>query len=114
MDLVAELASRGSLGRLQLTPLLVGVATDAYAQGIKARLRQVAPSSVILESFMNAEQLAAQVGPPCCTLAAAIGFYIKKTVELEKIPAGRIRSLFLWALFLFLRFLALLSWPPFA
>ncbi|GIL92824.1 hypothetical protein Vretifemale_20301, partial [Volvox reticuliferus] len=59
ITLVEAMSAAGLLERHRLTPLLLGVANDEYAQGLKARLRAAAPSSVILESFIGPAELAA-------------------------------------------------------
>ncbi|GLC36011.1 hypothetical protein PLESTM_000392500 [Pleodorina starrii] len=56
--LVEAMAARGLLERHRLTPLLLGVANDDFAQALKSRLRAAAPASVILESFMGPAELA--------------------------------------------------------
>ncbi|GFR41507.1 hypothetical protein Agub_g2201, partial [Astrephomene gubernaculifera] len=55
---VEALAGQGLLERFGLTPLLLGVANDEYAQALKARLRAAAPTSVILERFVGPAELA--------------------------------------------------------
>lgn len=62
VELMEELAARGALGTdgpggLGVTPLLIGSATDEYAQGLKARLKAAAPGAVLVEKFMGPADL---------------------------------------------------------
>ncbi|PNH12500.1 hypothetical protein TSOC_000582 [Tetrabaena socialis] len=56
---VEAMAAQGVLARHRLKPLMLGVAEDEYAQGLKARLRAAAPDSTILERFIGPRDLAA-------------------------------------------------------
>ncbi|GAX77522.1 hypothetical protein CEUSTIGMA_g4966.t1 [Chlamydomonas eustigma] len=61
VELVEELARRGVLSAERSdhapVPLLIGAATDEYAQSLKQRLRAAAPHSIIIEDFMGPQQL---------------------------------------------------------
>ncbi|KAK9817271.1 hypothetical protein WJX72_012093 [[Myrmecia] bisecta] len=58
VELIEHLAKAGWLHQLQVTPLLCGSATTAYAADLKARLRAAEPSSVIEERFLGPQELA--------------------------------------------------------